>query len=445
MLGSVANVAEVPPILLAKAGKIEVAVSGKNERSTKRTETRPILCQLHTLVRGQNEINATPDQYTQFIIEMTKQIEKVLNLQVRAITLNPGEEAYVMRGLTPTGEVLLVFGIPAGFQGEKGEKGDPGKDGTSFVILGMYETYEEFIEAHPTGNAGEAYAVGTSEYSEVYNWDVEKEAWGNLGNIKGPKGDIGEQGPQGNPGPQGVPGEQGKDGEPGEKGEQGDPFIILGNYDTLTALIEAHPIGNPGDMYAVGVPANKVFFWNVDTEAWTYLKDIIGPAGPQGETGEPGEDGYTPQKGVDYYTEAEKAELIDHIQTNLSYGYPKEIVYSVPKEGYIVCKENRTYLIWADNDSSGKVSIRLKPTKSPTILLNDVEIRIIIFAEEERKPFIYSGLADYPLIYPDGEPEFKDGYLYELSISFLTGRNSDTDLKAAAVCYWKEVELDGNN
>lgn len=36
--------------------------------------------------------------------------------------------------------------------------------------------------------------------------------------------------------------------------------------------------------------------------------------GPKGDTGEPGAngaDGYTPVKGTDYYTEADKAEMVD--------------------------------------------------------------------------------------------------------------------------------------
>jgi len=35
-----------------------------------------------------------------------------------------------------------------------------------------------------------------------------------------------------------------------------------------------------------------------------------GPQGPQGTPGSTGEDGYTPQKGVDYFTDADKDELV---------------------------------------------------------------------------------------------------------------------------------------
>lgn len=70
-------------------------------------------------------------------------------------------------------------------------KGDKGDDGTSFVIKGIYATLEELEEAHPTGEAGDAYAVGTSENNVVYLWDVDASEWTNIGGIKGPKGDQG--------------------------------------------------------------------------------------------------------------------------------------------------------------------------------------------------------------------------------------------------------------
>ena len=69
------------------------------------------------------------------------------------------------------------------------------------------------------------------------------------------------------PGPQGEPG---KDGQDGAKGDKGDP-------------------GEKGEPGADG-------------------KD--GQDGAPGEKGEPGKDGYTPVKGTDYFTEADKDELV---------------------------------------------------------------------------------------------------------------------------------------
>lgn len=158
---------------------------------------------------------------------------------------------------------------PAGPQGETGPQGPKGEDGTSFTLLGLYATIEDLQAAHPIGSAGDAWAIGTQAENVVYLWDTEKNAWANIGGIKGPKGDTGDTGPQGEQGPVGTQGEKGDTGPQGPAGEKGDP-------------------GKQG------------------------------PAGPQGNQGEPGAtgaqgpagtDGYTPIKGVDYWTSADIEEI----------------------------------------------------------------------------------------------------------------------------------------
>ena len=66
-------------------------------------------------------------------------------------------------------------------------KGDPGD---SYVVLGIYATAEELRTAHPTGEAGQAYFVGTADSNVVYQWDVNQAAWVNVGPLKGPRGDT---------------------------------------------------------------------------------------------------------------------------------------------------------------------------------------------------------------------------------------------------------------
>ena len=68
-------------------------------------------------------------------------------------------------------------------------KGADGADGTSFVIKGIYATLDALTEAHPTGIAGDAYAVGSAEANTTYLWDVNQEDWVDVGSIKGDKGD----------------------------------------------------------------------------------------------------------------------------------------------------------------------------------------------------------------------------------------------------------------
>nr|DAZ47240.1 MAG TPA: nucleoid-associated protein [Caudoviricetes sp.] len=60
-------------------------------------------------------------------------------------------------------DVVLDLTLPVGPQGEtgpQGPKGDKGDPGAGFAIKGTYDTEEELLEAHPTGNVGDAYTVG---------------------------------------------------------------------------------------------------------------------------------------------------------------------------------------------------------------------------------------------------------------------------------------------
>lgn len=79
-----------------------------------------------------------------------------------------------------------------------------------------------------------------------------------------------------------APGKDGKDGEPGEKGEKGDPG-------------EKGEKGDPGEPGKDGADG----------------KD--GENGKDGKDGAPGADGYTPQKGVDYCTPADQAEMVQAV------------------------------------------------------------------------------------------------------------------------------------
>lgn len=83
-------------------------------------------------------------------------------------------------------------------------------------------------------------------------------------NIKGAKGDKGDKGDRGERGLQGI---QGLKGEKGDKGDKGDP-------------------GENGKN---------------------------GKDGTNGANGKDGADGYTPIKGTDYFTEADKAEMVSSV------------------------------------------------------------------------------------------------------------------------------------
>lgn len=142
---------------------------------------------------------------------------------------------------------------PTGPQGPQGEKG---ADGTSFVVLGRYNSLTLLEGAHPTGNKGDAYAVGSETDNVVYLWDVDAKKWNPIGSLQGPQGpqgaqgqqgaagEVGQRGPQGEQGPEGPQGIQGEKGETGERGPQG--------LQGLTG--EQGPIGATGPQGEKGDP-----------------------------------------------------------------------------------------------------------------------------------------------------------------------------------------------
>jgi len=102
---------------------------------------------------------------------------------------------------------------PQGEEGKTGPQGEPGKDGTSFTVLGRYGTLDELMAAHPAGSEGDAWAVGSAEDNDVYLWDVDAQAWRNIGSLQGPPGPAGADGKDGQNGAQGPQGPAGGDGK----------------------------------------------------------------------------------------------------------------------------------------------------------------------------------------------------------------------------------------
>lgn len=194
---------------------------------------------------------------------------------------------------------------PTGPIGPTGPTGPTGPIGVGVTIKGSYDTLDDLENIHPVGNPDDAYVAG----DDLYVWSDDENTWIDIGTIKGPQGEQGPQGiqgsqgiqgPMGSTGPQGVPGEQGEQGPPGPQGPQGIPgdtgatgpagtsVTILGSYDDLSELKDAHPKGNPGDSYLVG---SDLYVWSNEDGNWKNVGVIRGPQGPQGPKGEQGEQG----------------------------------------------------------------------------------------------------------------------------------------------------------
>lgn len=215
-----------------------------------------------------------------------------------------------------------------GDTGPQGEQGPKGDDGGSYTVKGLYATLSALQAAHPTGSAGDAWFVGTSEDNVVYQWDVDKASWVNVGALKGPKGDKGdtgdtgaqgpqgdkgdtgpqgpqgdkgdtgaqgEQGPQGPKGDTGAAGPQGDTGPQGPQGEKGDAFT----YADFTAEQLAALKGEKGDTGATGPQGPKGDTGDVGPQGPKGDTGATGPQGPKGDTGPQGPKGDTGTAGTD--------------------------------------------------------------------------------------------------------------------------------------------------
>jgi hypothetical protein len=154
-----------------------------------------------------------------------------------------------------------------------------------------------------------------------------------LGDIRGPAGPEGKQGPAGPAGADGKDGSAGKDGATGPQGAQGpkgDSFQTVveddgnGNITIRALTTEGGSSGTNGYTFTPYVSDAGVISWTndggMDNPTPVNIKGPAGATGATGATGAPGADGKTPVKGTDYFTEADKAELVQAVLAALPDG-----------------------------------------------------------------------------------------------------------------------------
>ena len=116
---------------------------------------------------------------------------------------------------------------PQGIKGDKGDKGDKGETGATGPTgpkgdkgdtgkgLTIKGSLSDISQLPVIGVEGDGWLIN----GELYVWVGDK--WENVGNIKGPKGDVGATGPKGDVGLTGAKGDKGDIGLTGAKGDKG--------------------------------------------------------------------------------------------------------------------------------------------------------------------------------------------------------------------------------
>lgn len=107
-------------------------------------------------------------------------------------------------------------------------------------------------------------------------------------------------------GPQGP---AGKTGAKGADGADGKNFMVLGYYETLSALNAAVPSPGTGDTYGVGTePPYAFYMYDPTISNWRYVGNLQGPAGPTG-----GEDNFVRYDEAQNLTDAQKQQARSNI------------------------------------------------------------------------------------------------------------------------------------
>ncbi|MBR5302822.1 MAG: hypothetical protein IKU38_08310 [Clostridia bacterium] len=111
---------------------------------------------------------------------------------------NTSDAVYDPEGLVPSMDALLaqIATIEAATKAanDAAAAANAAAQSANFVVIGHYDTLAQLQTAHPTGNRGDAWAIGTAEPYAVYIWDVDAKAWKSIGQLQGAQG---AQGPTG--------------------------------------------------------------------------------------------------------------------------------------------------------------------------------------------------------------------------------------------------------
>ena len=179
--------------------------------------------------------------------------------------------------------LLASAGVPIGITKEYDSVSAMNDDFSStdvtrgqFVLILTTDTSSE--------DYGKVYLKGTANWVYVFTLT-------SLTAIKGPQGPAG------------------KTGAKGADGADGKNFMVLGYYETLSALNAAVPSPGTGDTYGVGTePPYAFYMYDPTISNWRYVGNLQGPAGPTG-----GEDNFVRYDAAQSLTDAQKRQARENI------------------------------------------------------------------------------------------------------------------------------------
>lgn len=178
--------------------------------------------------------------------------------------------------------------------------GDAAWTEDSVYVLGEGESADDAPDAEVVfdvwsedGDGGET--VATEVYMRVsggyIQYSTDNATWKNViavADLKGDKGDPGQDGEDG------QDGANGKDGVSATHSWNGTVLTVTSASGTSSADLKGAK-GDTGETGAQGIPGEK------------------GDPGDKGDKGDKGDPGYTPVKGTDYYTDADKTEIVNAV------------------------------------------------------------------------------------------------------------------------------------
>lgn len=179
--------------------------------------------------------------------------------------------------------LLASAGVPIGITKEYQSVAEMNQDFTGTDVQ-----RGQFVLILPTDTSsedyGKVYLKGSANWVYVFTLT-------SLTAIKGPQGPAG------------------KTGAKGADGADGKNFMVLGYYETLSALNAAVPSPGTGDTYGVGTePPYAFYMYDPTISNWRYVGNLQGPAGPTG-----GEDNFVRYDAAQSLTDAQKQQARGNI------------------------------------------------------------------------------------------------------------------------------------